>query len=188
VDNLRVAHNEMPFYTWTATECCLSKGETRATLEGDYPNLIAGDLLILSEVKDALPWPLCLASRGQDGDPITRVSVAYGNIGMVDAGRTIGPPMENNVLEDLPDVPEAGQYRPQLQSGPLTFATPLVPASTINSARALMRTDPRRALPQITLNSTFNNTNEEWFPRLHLLARDIASETAVFVAERPAQL
>ncbi len=50
---LRPAHNEMPLYTWGATELTLPKGSTRATLRqrGDIA-LSPGDVLILEEVKN----------------------------------------------------------------------------------------------------------------------------------------
>jgi hypothetical protein len=48
---LYAAHNEMQFYTWDANECCLPKGATRAALCGHFPNLKAGDVLILAEVR-----------------------------------------------------------------------------------------------------------------------------------------
>lgn len=231
VPHLRAAHNELQFHTWTATECCLSAGETRATLDGNYPDLAKGDVLILAEVKgpktgdpadadpvrrhpvrlinvranqtdpltgititeiawhpeDALPWPLCIASKDRDHQPITGVSVAWGNIGLVDHGRTIGPPIEPLSPEDLSDVPPVGKYRPQLTAEPLSFATPPLPppqtGSLPHSARALMQTDPRTALPNIQLTGEFNSLTTNWAPRQHLLARDIGPDTMVFVAE-----
>lgn len=42
-------HNEIHFYTWDDQQCCLPKGATRATLDGDFPNLRAGNVLILEE-------------------------------------------------------------------------------------------------------------------------------------------
>jgi hypothetical protein len=44
------AHNEMPFYTWTEQRCCLPKGATSATLDGHFPDLQKGDVLIFEEV------------------------------------------------------------------------------------------------------------------------------------------
>ena len=44
-------HNELPFYTWGATDCCLPKGSTRATLLGAVTTLQKGDVLVLEEVK-----------------------------------------------------------------------------------------------------------------------------------------
>jgi hypothetical protein len=43
------AHNEMKLYTWGARECCLPKGATSATLDGGFPNLKAGDVLVFVE-------------------------------------------------------------------------------------------------------------------------------------------
>ncbi|MGY2012125.1 putative baseplate assembly protein [Nocardia gipuzkoensis] len=42
-------HQELPFYTWGNRECCLPKGATRATLRGAWPQLKAGDVLVLAE-------------------------------------------------------------------------------------------------------------------------------------------
>jgi hypothetical protein len=44
-------HNQMRFYTWGDTDCCLPRGATEATLLGAYPNLKPGDVLIFAEVK-----------------------------------------------------------------------------------------------------------------------------------------
>ena len=46
---LFAAHSAMNFYAWSDEECCLPKGATRATLAGDFPELAAGDVLILEE-------------------------------------------------------------------------------------------------------------------------------------------
>jgi hypothetical protein len=44
------AHNQMNFYTWGDTNCCLPEGATEATLQGSYPDLAIGDVLIFQEV------------------------------------------------------------------------------------------------------------------------------------------
>ncbi|MFM0336837.1 putative baseplate assembly protein [Paraburkholderia fungorum] len=44
-------HNQMRFYTWGDTGCCLPRNATEATLLGAYPNLKPGDVLIFAEVK-----------------------------------------------------------------------------------------------------------------------------------------
>jgi hypothetical protein len=43
-------HNQMLFYTWGDSNCCLSAGSTEATLAGSYSNLQPGDVLIFEEV------------------------------------------------------------------------------------------------------------------------------------------
>jgi len=42
-------HNELRFYTWLGTGCCLPRGATSATLAGHLPRLRPGDVLILAE-------------------------------------------------------------------------------------------------------------------------------------------
>ncbi len=46
---LFAGYNEIDFYEWGSADCCLPKGATRATLAGDYPNLVPGDILIFEE-------------------------------------------------------------------------------------------------------------------------------------------
>lgn len=53
LDELYALHNEIDFYTWNATQCCLPKGATRATLDGHLPDLEPGHVLILKEVLGA---------------------------------------------------------------------------------------------------------------------------------------
>ncbi len=52
---LRAAHNEIAFYTWGDTDCCLPRGATRATLrrqnDGGTVQLAPGKVLILEEVR-----------------------------------------------------------------------------------------------------------------------------------------
>lgn len=43
-------HNEMEFYTFGDSSCCLPKGATEATLLGQFPNLKEGDVVMLVEV------------------------------------------------------------------------------------------------------------------------------------------
>src|SRR5206468_422893 len=51
LEGLYLTHNELPFYTWGDEECCLPRGATRASLRGHYPDLRAGDVLILAEMR-----------------------------------------------------------------------------------------------------------------------------------------
>lgn len=43
------SHERFAFYTWGERRCCLPKGATSATLRGHFPNLKAGDVLVLAE-------------------------------------------------------------------------------------------------------------------------------------------
>ncbi|AFL88423.1 putative phage Mu protein gp47-like protein [Terriglobus roseus DSM 18391] len=229
VHDLLLAHNELPFHTWGASECCLPKGGTRATLRGRFDSLRAGDVLVLCEMigpktgdrgdadavrrqavrllsvdasgsdpydgqliteitwhpEDALQFALCIASRDSAGNPLQDVSMALGNIVLADHGRTIGPPVDGAAHEPLAAMPAQGRYLPQLAASPVTFATPALPVPLpgvmLDSAAALFATDPRKALPEVTLTSTPGGLT--WLPRLSLLDRDIASDGAYFVAE-----
>jgi hypothetical protein len=42
-------HNEMHFHTWSDERCSLPRGAVRATLDGAFPNLARGDVLIFAE-------------------------------------------------------------------------------------------------------------------------------------------
>jgi len=44
------AHNEMKFYTRTDERCCLPRGATSAELDGHFPDLEKGDVLIFEEL------------------------------------------------------------------------------------------------------------------------------------------
>ena len=66
VDELLVAYNELPFYTWGDKECCLPKGATRATLKGHYPSLKKGDVLLFEEVLGPR------TGQAEDADPARR--------------------------------------------------------------------------------------------------------------------
>jgi len=50
-ESLYHEHNAINFYTWGDRDCCLPKGATCATLQGNLPNLQAGQVLIFQEVK-----------------------------------------------------------------------------------------------------------------------------------------
>ena len=43
-------HNELKFYTWGATECCLPRGAVQATLTGHLEQLKVGDVLVFQEM------------------------------------------------------------------------------------------------------------------------------------------
>lgn len=111
--------------------------------------------------EDALPFSLCQSVRLPSPDCrwIGDVSVARGNVVLVDHGRTVREPLgpvgtidtlgacscEGSVVEETV-VP--APFRPGLTKAPLVFAEPLAPGA---SASALFRRDPRKALPCLAL-------------------------------------
>jgi Baseplate J-like protein len=114
--------------------------------------------------EDALPFPLCLSAIGSAPacELIENISVARGNILLVDNGQTICedlscvPVAETNPYCDecerqAADVQvSAGPYNPALKQSPLTYSQPL-PAGA--PASQLLTQNPRQARPQITLGS-----------------------------------
>ncbi len=127
--------------------------------------------------EDALPFPLCLSAIGPAPDCklLTDISIARGNIILVDYGKTVPVDQGKIGQESLGNVPIeptipkcegegnlaetaiiAGIFRPTLQQAPLTFSEPL-PIDTpmsLTSATHLLLQNPRQALPSIELTST----------------------------------
>ena len=119
--------------------------------------------------EDALPFALCLSAvtdAGHGCEYHENVSVVRGNVILVDHGTTIKPCEELGAAPtatgeadcDCPGHPSdvrytAGRFRPRLANVPLTHRQPL-PSCTgrIAPASCLMTQDPRRALPQASLN------------------------------------
>jgi predicted phage baseplate assembly protein len=126
---------------------------------------LAPDLELL-EVRwgrdDALPFDLCLSTTTDAPDcrTIGDVSVARGNVVLVDHGRRVPP----EIIARVPSAPAADDcatgacppedagdtvpVRPTLERRPVVFAEP---PSRSGSAAAAMLQDPARALPAITL-------------------------------------
>jgi hypothetical protein len=111
--------------------------------------------------EDALPFSLCLSSRlpAPDCRWIGDVSVARGNVVLVDHGRKVGETFDPVGTKETPGecacegsiiesrtVPE--RFRPTLQYAPLTFAQPLARGEPATRA---IRQDVRLALPRLTL-------------------------------------
>jgi hypothetical protein len=117
---------------------------------------------------DALPFPLCISAPPgpPDCEPRCDVSVACGNVVLVDHGRRVENPDLGCVpvaaTEEHCDEPcrqaevvlRAGKYRPTLKEGPVVFYQPMGRASA--PASSLLQQDPRRALPWIGLESWFD--------------------------------
>ncbi|NBD09002.1 MULTISPECIES: putative baseplate assembly protein [Corallococcus] len=121
---------------------------------------------------DALPFELCLwdvmvppDSADEPEDPVGKlapVSVARGNVVLVDHGRTL--------TEPLPVVPSEGRYRPRLSRGPLTQVSRGEGGRALDptaSAAAALRTPPEETLPALWLRET--ESGRAWIPRRTLL-------------------
>lgn len=134
--------------------------------------------------EDALPFSVCLSAIGEAPECkfIENISVARGNVLLVDHGRSVGP-------ENLGEVPtlstEAqcecaehpsdirfipGRFEPSLTGPPLTFSEPLPvenpSRSRWTSATALLQQDVRAALPDLQLDS---QPSGNWTSRYDLI-------------------
>jgi hypothetical protein len=133
---------------------------------------------------DALPFPLCISAVGPppDCELLSPISVARGNMLLVDHGRFVSEPAGEvptattdiscegkerpSEIKQLP-----GRFRPVLARSPVTFSQPY-PAEQ-PAARALVQ-DPRQATPWIQLASQQPAAPDEpptnWQSRRDLLA------------------
>jgi len=123
--------------------------------------------------EDALPFPLCLSSLGPPPDCalLEDVSLAFGNVLLVDHGARVDEPLgsvpaekpqaccrERGLPADTLLAPEI--YRPMLGQGPLTFSQPL--NDTAPAARLVLQ-DPRQALPQVRLQGQPAPAGDPWW-------------------------
>jgi hypothetical protein len=134
------------------------------TLDGGAPLTDPLDDTPITEITwhddDALTFPLCVSSRSSGGQPLTAVSVALGNMVLVDHGRSIGPeplgtvptPRLSWTLEshdpachggdacDSEREPVPARFNPTLAEGPLTMT------STVRVVQQKVPGRPRRTL------------------------------------------
>ncbi len=89
-------HNQMSFYTWGDTDCCLPKGATEATLYGSFPHLLPGDVFIFEEMMGPLTGELA------DADIRHRCAVRLTQVATHDAG---GNPLVDPLFEDKTGKP-----------------------------------------------------------------------------------
>ena len=108
--------------------------------------------------EDALPFTLCISAvlPAPDCTLVENISVARGNVILVDHGRAIDEPLGQVPLKTTVGECEcgavemqrvAGKFQPTLAFAPLTFSQPL---ETPSPASATLIQDPRLALPRIT--------------------------------------
>ncbi|MBW4659730.1 MAG: baseplate J/gp47 family protein [Drouetiella hepatica Uher 2000/2452] len=148
------------------------------------------------DVEDALPFDLQLSNVDARGNPISDISVARGNVVLVDAGCTIPKPQSNSLRqnEELLDQSleelwrDAGwnrtKHRPRLKEGPLTqqgyvynLQNQWVYFDEEKPANAAMKWELRDARPAIAVweNSPPTSTTEagsRWESQRDLLIGD----------------
>lgn len=142
--------------------------------------------------EDALPFPLCLSAMGPPPgcDVIGDISVARGNIILVDHGTTVHKDLDpvpvKEIIEEcdcLGGVAETvtlpDRYEPVLKKAPLTFSQPI----KVNAPATQMLTqDVRQALPRVALTGTAaNGAVSKWTVHRDLLESE--NKALHFVAE-----
>jgi hypothetical protein len=155
---------------------------------------------------DALPFELCLSSKlsAPDCRLLGDISVARGNVILVDSGKTVNEAIEDAVptaqtvgecacegaAVEFTDIP--GKFRFELKNSPLTFSQP---PSFKAPASACLKQNPRDALPSVKLygkpsdfnaeaarsSKHSNPPKEKWLPKLDLLSS--AADERNFVVE-----
>ncbi|HEX7033244.1 MAG TPA: baseplate J/gp47 family protein [Nitrososphaera sp.] len=118
-------------------------------------------------IEDALPFPLCLAKDGQE------ISVARGNIVLVDHGYTITESLELAVA--------SGRYYPRLARKPVTNAGPN--PGTQGSARSAFTYKPSEVKPAISL-TRMDDSRPPWKPQRDLISSDEFAPEFVVETER----
>ncbi|HRJ53125.1 MAG TPA: putative baseplate assembly protein [Candidatus Thiothrix moscowensis] len=130
-------------------------------------------------LEDALPFQLCLSSH-QSAQPcatIPDVSIARGNLILVDHGKTVQESLQDQQCEpesvcdcygeEIQQV-RAKPYQPTLQQAPLVFSQPF-PAN--KPASQMLQQDECSALPNIHLQSLVDEAHSEiWEVQADLLA------------------
>lgn len=137
--------------------------------------------------EDALPFALCISTHQPSPDcgAVREVSVARGNVVLVDHGRTVSeplaPPLGYDVADDCACDGSVVEVRREtlpdalpLEQAPLAFAAPVRPAAP---AALVLAQDPRSALPIVSLDDGVG----VWRPRRDLLAS--GADDRHFVAE-----
>jgi len=133
--------------------------------------------------EDALTFPLCISWQKPSPDCgcLDNVSVARGNVILVDHGACTSDPLGTVCAKSTqPNCPTpcspadttviARKFRPLLPQKPLTFAEPFPPCGC---AAAVVKTDPRQAVPSIHLDATvqtpYGPVTNKWNPKADML-------------------
>jgi hypothetical protein len=152
--------------------------------------------------EDALPFALCISSRTRDGEIVTDVSRARGNILLADHGLSHGDIVLGTVPEPhlwlvgekccaQCDEPERRaippRYRPALPDAPITQAAALARdpvGGDLLSATRLARQSPSQAVPAISLREDGAVIDTVWHAQRDLLPSDASDRHFVVEVEQ----
>lgn len=102
--NLYPEQNQVSFYTWGDTNCCLAKGATEATLKGTLSHLQVGDVLIFKEALGPQ------TGNPADADIRHRCAVRLTAVTVVDAS---GNPLVDPLFDVNGDAITSAAQQPQ---------------------------------------------------------------------------
>jgi hypothetical protein len=186
------------------------------TGDEDGPLVDPLDGTLITEIEwaaeDALPFPLCISSRtdaDHGNELVVDVSVARGNVVLVDHGRTVTQDLgsvpaprlslafdaDRNHCDQRPREPVPPRFRPALANVPLTQGATLLRTTETSTGRIVERIpfDPDRPAtaalawemrdvrPSILLRSTLGADALDWSPVRDLL--NSAENAPEFVVE-----
>jgi hypothetical protein len=137
---------------------------------------------------DALPFPLCISATTTDCDDVSNISVALGNIILVDHGRTVSEGLDSPEPAEQAQncdpcgeiaMPRSRRYQPRLKQHPLIYREPVSELSLV-SAHFIMdrkKRNPRAAVPEIMLTGIYppqepgahTETQSIWEPDFDLI-------------------
>lgn len=169
-------------------------GKCDDTIEQGEPNPQLSVPIVEIEwaTADALPFSLCISAIGPtlNCTLIENISVARGNVLLVDHGRTIrnedlGKALEKEKIlqceaENQPaeTIIRPERFYPHLQYAPLTFQQPLSQQDLQKApATGLLTQSPDQSLPHITLTATpAEFEGDRWLPQPNLLSSQRQSQ------------
>ncbi|TLF52874.1 putative baseplate assembly protein [Halomonas urmiana] len=88
-------HNRFDFYTWGDVRCCLPVGATSATLEGHWPDLAAGEVLVFEEVLGPR------TGEAADADPAHRHAVRLTSVRAFDGASRLTDPLDDTEITEI---------------------------------------------------------------------------------------
>ncbi len=139
---------------------------------------------------DALTFPLCLSAISDDCDYHDDISLARGNVVLVDHGETTAEKLEpverpdpQRTCDECGEAtfPRPKHYRPHLKRYPVVFRDE--PRLDVPVRSLLHERDPRAALPLVTLQGydPYSGQRDTWQPQYDLL--DSGADERNFVVE-----
>ena len=122
--------NEMRFYTWGDAVCCLARGATEATLEGNFTTLKVGDILIFEEVVGPK------TGDPDDADPAHRWAVRLTRVDTTDyKQRTLVDPLTQKLITRIAWSQEDALPFPLCVSSTTDLENDAYPVAQVSVAR-----------------------------------------------------